>query len=88
MLVLDYGKKTTTFLRRGKGEKKREARRQKNITIFTLFWGGGGGLKNGQEVVHPFWAQNDMFPKSFKTHTLKRFQEKLAVAIFGEKAMS
>ena len=68
MLLLDYkngmakNSKTrffaTPFLREGKGRKEERGQRSKKTPFpHKTSW----GLKNGQEVVPPFWAQNFNF---------------------------
>ena len=90
MLLLDHkkgvAKKTikkvffaTPFLREGKGEKKREARCQK--TFLHCFW----GLKNGQEVVPPFWAPKFQFFKSAEAPIFKTFPGKVGGCHLGGK---
>ena len=72
------------FLREGKGRKEERGQRSKNTPPFfhQTFW----GLKNGQEVVPPFWAPKFQFFKSAKKPLfLRDFQGKLAVHNLGGK---
>ena len=89
MLLLEYkkggGKNTlqnqvsfaTPFLREGKGRKEERGQRSKKTS--PLFHRKVWGLKNGQEVVPPFWAPKFQFSKSAKTLFYRDFQEKLVV---------
>ena len=72
------------FLEKRKREKRREGPEvKKNTTIFTLFL---GSLKNGQEVVPPFWAPKCQFFKSAtKNNFFKHIQEKAGGSLFFGK---
>ena len=63
--------------------KRRERPEVKKNTIFTLFL----GLKNGQELVPPFWAPNFHFFKSAEAAMLKHFQGKAGVANLFRKRL-
>ena len=85
MLLLDYEKGVakspikldffvTPSLREGKGRKEERGQRSKTTPPFLhcFYW----GLKNGQEVVPPFWAQKFQFLKTAKNDSFKAFPGK------------
>ena len=55
---------------------------KKSTTIFTTH--SLVGLKSGQEVVPPFWAQTFDVLNLLKPLFSKHFQEQLVVAFFGK----
>ena len=92
MLLLDYkrgwpknpikqGFFATPFLREGKGRREERGQRsKKHHHFYTVFW----GLKNGQEVVPPFWAP---ILKSATNPIIKAFPGKVGGSQFLEKAI-
>ena len=71
-----------SLLERRKRVKRRERpEAKKHHYFYTVF----GGLKNGKEVVPPFWAPKITFQNLLKPLFLMHFQEKLVVAIFRKR---